>query len=80
MERLTLEGHIDRVNACAVSPDGRWIMNGDATPGVVVKASAGAKTSLLVLHDSIPQRVSRIMLLFAMVASVALGIYLRRVM
>jgi energy-coupling factor transport system permease protein len=40
----------------------------------------GPKTSLLVLHDTAAQHVARILLLFAMVAAVVLGIWLRRVL
>lgn len=40
----------------------------------------GLKTSLLVLHDSVAQRVARILLVLGMVAVVVLGIWLRRAM
>jgi energy-coupling factor transport system permease protein len=40
---------------------------------------SGHKTSLLVLHDTGAQRAARILLVIAAVASIALGIWLRRV-
>lgn len=43
-------------------------------------ARSGAKTSLLVLTDTVRQRVGRILLILAMFAAAAAGIWLRRVL